>query len=144
MRVPLGELPKFVQSVLERLLAQKKGAVLAGFSGELGSGKTTFVQALAKELGVEKTVQSPTYVLMKRYKTTHPRFKTLVHIDLYRLEREEELATLKLEEIVDDPGSLVCIEWPERARNLLPKLDLTITFSSERASAEERYIDIQT
>jgi len=111
-------------------------------SGDLGAGKTTFVQALAKALGVTEPVQSPTYVLMKKYQTTSSKFQTLVHVDLYRLEKPEELETLKLEEMFADPGALVAIEWPERAHGKLPKPDRTLLFSSDGAAADERYIEV--
>lgn len=142
MRVPLGELKKFAQGILQRLPKQKNSATVLALSGDLGAGKTTFVQALAKELGVKEIVQSPTYVLMKRYQTTNPKFQTLIHVDLYRLEKPEEFATLKPEEFLNNSCNLVCIEWPERAGNSLLKPALAIKFSSDGASEGERYIEV--
>jgi tRNA threonylcarbamoyladenosine biosynthesis protein TsaE len=144
-KVLLAELPAFVREVLKSLdsARDKSRATLVALRGDLGAGKTTFVQALAKELGIEETVQSPTYVLMKRFDiSNHPRFKRLIHIDLYRLERPEEFGALKPEEFLHDPHNLICIEWPERAEALLPTPDLMLTFSSEGAGAGERFIEI--
>jgi len=150
-KVLLADLGEFVREILESLDFAKgtSRAALIMLCGDLGAGKTTFVQALAKELGVTKTVQSPTYVLMKKYQTTNSKFKTLVHIDLYRLEKPEELAVLQLENYLSDPYALVCIEWPERAGNLLPNPALTIKFSSDllagkagAAGEGERYIEV--
>lgn len=144
--MPLRELPKFAQEMLKSLdsARDKSHATLLALRGDLGAGKTTFVQALAKNLGIKEKVQSPTYVLMKKYQIPNSKFQTLVHVDLYRLEKPEEFAALKPEEFLSDPKNLVCIEWPERAGNLLPKPDLTIKFSSDGASERERYIDSGT
>lgn len=115
---------------------------MIALEGNLGAGKTTFVQALGKELGVVATMQSPTYVLMKAYKTTHPQFQTLVHIDAYRLERPEEFSALKPESFLQDPTTLVCIEWPERVTGMMPTPDVVIKFSTEGMGEHERQIDI--
>ena len=155
-KIPLKRLQEFVQKVLQKLPAQKNSATVLALSGDLGAGKTTFVQALAKELGVEKIVQSPTYVLMKSYEIPNQGqgdtlksfgvkvspFSRLVHADLYRLEKPEEFSTLRPEEFLNNSRNLVCIEWPERADNLLPKPELTIKFSSDGASEGERYIEV--
>lgn len=138
-KVSLTELRVLANEVLAKLPA---GPALVTLSGELGAGKTTFVQALAKELGVAEPVQSPTYVLMKSYTTTNPRFKKLIHIDLYRLEKPEEFSALKSETFLGDGDTLVCVEWPEKAGGLLPTPTLAIRFSSEDAHSEERNYDI--
>jgi tRNA threonylcarbamoyladenosine biosynthesis protein TsaE len=101
------------------------------------------VQALAKELGVAEVVQSPTYVLMKKYSISHARFKTLIHIDAYRLNNEQEFAALRPEQFLNNPSNLVCIEWPERVEGALPAPDVVIKFSAEGAAEGERFIDIQ-
>lgn len=143
-KVLLAELGAFAQEALKSLDSARdtSRAALIVLRGDLGAGKTTFVQALAKELGVKDTVQSPTYVLMKSYPIAYKNFTRLVHIDLYRLEKPEEITALQLENYLNDPGALVCIEWPERADNLLPKSDLTIKFSSRSAGEGERYIEV--
>lgn len=138
-KVSLERLGVLAKEVLAKL---PEGPALIVLSGDLGAGKTTFVQALAKELGVVGPVQSPTYVLMKSYTTTNPRFKKLVHLDLYRLEKPEEFSALKPETFLGDPEALVCIEWPERAGGLLPKPTLALRFSSNGAKEGERYIEM--
>ena len=81
--------------------------------GDLGAGKTTFVQHVGTLLEVEEVISSPTFVLMKLYETTHSVFKRLVHIDAYRL-KEEEISTFEmLLGEIDQPNTLACIEWPE-------------------------------
>jgi len=142
-KVLLSALPQLAAEVLKKLKTKNTATVVA-LSGDLGAGKTTFVQALGKELGVTETMQSPTYVLMKKYeiKKALP-FKTLVHIDAYRLNNAEEFAALKPEQFLSDPKALVVVEWPERVGAALPKADLTLNFSSLAAEDEERYIGVQ-
>ena len=105
----------FAKTVLESIsAAPHSGAAVLALSGELGSGKTAFVKALAKELGVEETVTSPTFVIEKIYKLSHSRFKNLVHVDAYRLESAHELEVLGFKELLQNAENLVAIEWPER------------------------------
>lgn len=102
---------------LEMISAKVKPlqATVVGLEGDLGSGKTTFTQITGKLLGVEETIQSPTYVIQKIYKTKHSHFKTFYHLDLYRIEDPQELNMLHLDEVFNNPENLVFIEWPEKA-----------------------------
>lgn len=83
--------------------------------GELGAGKTTFVQGFAKALGYDDPVRSPTFTLMNLYPTTHKTIKQIVHVDLYRLQNDAEVKTLALEEFFYDQQNVVIIEWPREA-----------------------------
>ena len=112
----LEETTKIAQEWLAGLAdkySESDEAVVVGLSGHLGAGKTAFVKAIAKEMGVEETVTSPTFVLMKIYETKNAKWPRLVHIDAYRLEQPEELAALQWETLVADPHNLIMIEWPE-------------------------------
>jgi tRNA threonylcarbamoyladenosine biosynthesis protein TsaE len=150
--VPLTELPQYVRNVrsMLKLLPSKNSATVVWLKGDLGAGKTTFVQGLAKEMEIEGDIQSPTYVLMKSYSVPNNRtqfgsirrFHTLVHIDAYRLKDAAEFAALKPETFLSDPQTLVLIEWPERVEGALPKPDMTISFTSENAQEKERYIEV--
>lgn len=146
-RVALFELPYFARNILAMLmLAEPKGsATVVALKGELGAGKTTFVQTLARELGVVEPVQSPTYVLMKSYALPHSgantKFDTLVHIDAYRLEKPEEFDALRPEEFLAAPKTLVVVEWPERVGDRLPAPDITLTLTQD-GSPEERDIEV--
>jgi len=92
------------------------GAVLA-FEGDLGAGKTTFVQAIVRGLGVDKAATSPTYALVHRY--AGPR-GPVFHLDCYRLRDPEEAADLDWEGLLGE-GDAVLIEWPERAGPWVPE-----------------------
>jgi len=90
--------------------------------GDLGSGKTTFLQGLAKGLGIKRRVVSPTFVFMKQYK---PSF---YHVDLYRVNNVKEAKGLGLEELFNDSQSIVALEWAERIKEILPKKRIDIYF----------------
>ncbi len=98
-------------------------ATIVGLYGNLGSGKTTFVQGVARALGVEGAVASPTFVLQKIYKldqALQQTFQHLVHIDAYRIESLRELDHIGWHDLVADSRTLVCIEWPERVAEGMP------------------------
>lgn len=116
-----------------RLLdALPKQAVLA-LHGELGSGKTCFVQGLAEALGVDQPVTSPTFTLIQEYTGRRP----LVHVDLYRIPSAAEAAELGLEEYFEREG-VVAIEWAERAEILLPPHTWHLTFEHLERRNERR------
>lgn len=95
-------------------------AILA-LSGDLGAGKTTFVQGLGTRLGVLEPIQSPTFVILNIY-------KSLFHFDLYRLKTASEFTSLGFEEYFEREG-ICAIEWPDRIAHLLPSRTLHIDFS---------------
>ena len=96
------------------------GATVVALSGDLGAGKTTLTQAIARELGIRENVISPTFVIMKSYATSERGFSRLVHIDAYRLGASSELEKLGWVELIADPGNLVLIEWPEKVPEAIP------------------------
>lgn len=103
----------------------EKGDVVALY-GDLGSGKTTFVQGLAKGLGIKQRIISPTFVIVRSYKSEVISF---YHIDLYRAESERDIEGLGIEEIINNKNNIVVIEWAEKLRNYLPKKRIDINFS---------------
>lgn len=109
-----------------------EGAVVLALDGELGAGKTTFTQSLARKLGVEELITSPTFVIMKNYQTKNTRFKELVHIDAYRLESVDELKVLGFETMIKNKDCLICIEWASNVKEILPKELISLEFSLEK------------
>ncbi|MDP3958303.1 MAG: tRNA (adenosine(37)-N6)-threonylcarbamoyltransferase complex ATPase subunit type 1 TsaE [bacterium] len=121
---------------------ERRGALVIVCSGNLGSGKTAFVAALAKAFGVRERVASPTFVLMKIYelpKRAQARYglARLVHIDAYRFDKPEELFALGFRALARDPLNLIVIEWGERVKELLPKgfAHLHFNFIDEKTRA---------
>ncbi len=106
-----------------RLALQLQMPATVGLSGELGVGKTVLAQAVIGALGFSGNVKSPTYTLVETYITKNWR---IAHLDLYRLTDPEELHFIGFQDIVA-AHNLLLIEWPEKAVNMLPPLDLHIT-----------------
>lgn len=100
----------------------KKNALVFGLSGNLGAGKTTFIQAFAKGLGVRSRLTSPTFVLMKVY-------GNLYHIDCYRIKDYKDILALDFGDIVSNPKNIILIEWAERIKKILPKDTVWIKFT---------------
>src|ERR1700733_3565857 len=84
----------YIESSQDQAKQYAGKACVVGLYGDLGSGKTTFTQAVAKILGITEVVNSPTFVIEKIYKLEHERFEHLIHIDAYRLEKSSELEKL--------------------------------------------------
>jgi len=114
----------------------KPGSVLA-LHGDLGSGKTCFVQGLAEALGVREIVNSPTFTIINEYQG---RFR-LYHIDLYRVKSAAEAEALGLEDILEGSG-ITAIEWPEKISTLLPKDAVHVYF--EFVDVNRRRIAVTT
>ncbi len=104
------------------------GATLVTLSGELGAGKTAFTKAVAKTLGVEESVTSPTFVLEKIYQLSGQKFERLIHIDAYRLEKGSDLQPLGFDELMENPKNLIFLEWPERVAHGLLVVSATLKF----------------
>lgn len=99
----------------------RKKAWVIGLVGDLGGGKTTFLQGFAKGLGVREKILSPTFILMRR-------FKNFYHIDCYRIKKSQEILALGFKEIISNPKNIVVIEWAERVRRIMPKGAIWINF----------------
>lgn len=107
-----------------------KGALLLALKGELGSGKTTFIQGFAQGLGIKERITSPTFVLLKKFPIPKQKitigFKQFFHIDCYRLNDPKELISLGFREIIADPENIVAVEWAEKIKPLLPLVFITV------------------
>ena len=132
------ETQKIAREFVEKLSPKEDGALVVGISGDLGAGKTTFIQGLAGSLGVEEKILSPTFVIMKRFEIGGGKFANLYHFDFYRLETEKDLQGMDFEEIMSGPRNLVLIEWAEKLKNVLPKDAIWIKF--EHGGEDKRKI----
>jgi tRNA threonylcarbamoyladenosine biosynthesis protein TsaE len=132
-------MPTVADEILS-ILPQKKGANVLALSGELGAGKTAFVRALAEQLGVREHITSPTFVIMKTYTVPdNENISTLVHIDAYRVEDVREMDVLGIPGLMQQEKTLICIEWPEHIKELIPADALPVRFEAGENN-EERTI----
>lgn len=114
---------------LARGLAKKlkPGDVLALY-GDLGSGKTTFTAFLVEALGIPARVQSPTFVVVRKYEGGKGLIKAVNHIDLYRLTDPREVAEIGISELIAEKDHIAVIEWPELGESYLPDSTIKIYF----------------
>jgi len=115
MRLSASELNRFG----EDLGRQLRAPAVIGLSGELGTGKTTLVQAICRGLGARARATSPTYALVHHYEAAAA---AVYHVDCYRLRHPDEARDLGFDEMVRE-RAIILIEWPERAGSWAPPLD---------------------
>lgn len=131
----MNELDTFAVSFLSKLIVgNTTSSKVFGLSGDLGAGKTTFSKAVAKELGIQEVVTSPTFGIQKQYKVLNPKysdiFSEFVHIDAYRIEDIKETEPLRFAELFQKTNTLIFIEWPEKIAEILPKDTIVLSFES--------------
>lgn len=131
----IGE--SFAKNILKCNLAKR--AVVLGLIGDLGGGKTTFLQGVARGLGIKQAITSPTFVIMRKLKIPWSRknslrdgrnhkFKNFYHFDCYRIQKPTEMLALGFKEIISDPQNIVALEWADKIRKMLHKDSLMIGF----------------
>jgi tRNA threonylcarbamoyladenosine biosynthesis protein TsaE len=119
-------------------------ATLITLSGDLGAGKTTLTKEIARELGITENMQSPTYVIYKKYQIPHPNpllegegaehgfpWEFLIHGDMYRLESGSDLEKLGWQELLQDPKNLIIIEWPELVSDSIPDWAIRVSLTHQ-------------
>ena len=123
----LEETAQVAAACLANLASRQDQATVLALRGDLGAGKTTFTQVLARELGVDESVTSPTFVIMKIYDLlgqpadeSGKKFERLIHIDAYRFDSPNELDALNFVDFLKDSKNLIIIEWPEKVEGKLP------------------------
>lgn len=132
----IGEL--LAKTILENV-AEKKALVLS-LRGDLGAGKTQFVQGFARGLGIKETVNSPTFVILKKYSLAKGSgYRTFYHIDCYRLGSGRDLEELGVAAILKDGTNIVALEWPGVVAKDLPLGD-SIEVEFEVRGPKERRI----
>lgn len=130
---------KLAGRLAKQLIQNHHTSTIISLSGEMGSGKTTFVQGFAQGLNIKDKVLSPSFILMRIHKIPGSP-KKLIHIDLYRLEKINSLEDLGLKDLFHDPNNFLMIEWPEKVSHLLPKNIVKITL--EKISSNQRGIEL--
>lgn len=98
-----------------------RGGEIITLEGELGAGKTTFVQGLADALGAEGPVRSPSFTIMNLYRIPSGPIREIVHLDCYRLKHPEEIRNLGLEDWLGKKDTVVLIEWPDTVPTIIWK-----------------------
>ena len=118
----------------------RKTAVVLALSGDLGGGKTTFLQGFARGLGIREKILSPTFVIQKRFELKNKKLKNFYHIDCYRLKNNKParnashsdagrfISEINVKEIIKNPENIVAIEWPEKIKKFIPKNTIFINF----------------
>lgn len=123
------------QLLAKELATTMKGGEVLLLYGDLGAGKTTFMQGFAEGFGIQHRITSPTFIIVREYQQNQ---KNLYHIDLYRTESDADLEGLGMREILQDKSAVVAIEWPEKLGSFLPEKRIEIRF--ETISENERKI----
>lgn len=103
-------------------------ATVVALYGDLGAGKTSFVQGAAQALGIEESVPSPTFIIERVYRLSDQKWKRFVHIDCYRLESPEELHAIGWDELVQDKDTILFVEWADKIEAVIPPDTLKIYF----------------
>ena len=129
--------PEETEALAEALAPRLSPGTVIAFSGDLGAGKTAFTRGLARGLGVEGPVTSPTYTIVNEYPGRIPLF----HFDLYRLSDPEELFDIGWEDYLER-GGILAVEWSERAGDMLED-PLRIVLRRDPASENGRFIDLE-
>lgn len=134
----------FGAKIASQLIKEGKNNLIVCLTGDLGSGKTTFVQGFAKELGIAQRIVSPTFILVRQYKLRGKALLSdLYHVDLYRLEKdlEFEIINLGITDVWEKKGSVVIIEWAEKIKEIIPASALWIYF--DLLSEKQRRIEVK-
>jgi len=145
----ISETKKLAENLLNEVVdASRAGALVIGLFGDLGAGKTTFMQFFGEALGIKEKILSPTFVIEKIYKLDHAKqgrapvdFDHLIHIDAYRIEDSKEMLTLGWNEIVKNPRNIICVEWADKIADLLPAGHARLIFSHH--DEESRVIELE-
>jgi len=133
------ELLKQEASNFLKTLTVGERATVVGLIGELGAGKTSFVQGLAEALGITEPITSPTFVLEKIYQLEGALFQQLIHIDAYRLDGEHELKQLNWDTLIVDPKNLIVIEWADSVMSALPEGAHLVTLMHSKEGRDISY-----
>lgn len=127
------------QFIKEMVSSGETGPTIIELVGDLGAGKTTFMQGVGEFLGIKEALVSPTFVIQKNYQISPGSpWERLVHIDAYRIENSEELRAIAFDGYAKDPKNIIFIEWPTNM-----KIDLNPTKRIEFSHLNENEREIK-
>jgi tRNA threonylcarbamoyladenosine biosynthesis protein TsaE len=129
----LETIRKTAREFIETVIKQGSGRVFL-FYGSMGAGKTTFIRAICEELGVEESVNSPTFAIVNEYRSGEG--DPIYHFDFYRINKEEEAYDFGYEDYFYS-GELCFVEWPEKIENLLPEDAVTVSITEQPDGTRE-------
>jgi tRNA threonylcarbamoyladenosine biosynthesis protein TsaE len=124
-------------ALAEKFAATLKRGDIVCLEGDLGAGKTTFTQGLAAALKVKGRVTSPTFCIVQEHYGTDDESFMLVHMDLYRLEGENDVLSIGWEDYLER-GAVLVVEWPERAGTLVPQSARHVVFRHPEADEDSQ------
>ena len=122
----------------QKLAKRLTGGAVIALIGDLGAGKTIFIKGLAKGLGIEQMITSPTFVIMKLYKAKSREIKFLCHIDAYRLTKGQELIDIGLSDWLGKKDVVTVIEWADQVEDILPKKKIEVKIDFGKKENERR------
>ncbi len=126
-----------IQNTAKKIIQLIDKYKIIAFSGELGAGKTTMINAICQELGVKQHVTSPTYSIIQEYPIDNI---VIYHMDLYRIKSIDEAIDAGIEDCLNS-DNLCLVEWPEKASSLFPKH--TVYISLQTLSGNSRKLNVE-
>lgn len=133
---------KIARELAKKVLLSPHKKTVVGLVGDLGSGKTTFVKSFAKELGIQSSITSPTFLIQKKYKIKRGGFTSFLHVDVYRIKKISELYTIRFKDELLNNQNIIIIEWADMIKKILPKKMIWVSFIHGK-NKNERYITIK-
>ncbi|MBO4905773.1 MAG: tRNA (adenosine(37)-N6)-threonylcarbamoyltransferase complex ATPase subunit type 1 TsaE [Bacteroidaceae bacterium] len=126
-----------IEQAAQEFLSINADARWFAFNGDMGAGKTTFIRALCKVLGVEETVTSPSFAIVNEYQITHPASATaphrVFHFDFYRLRTTDDVLSLGIDEYFTD-DAYCFMEWPQIAEAFLPEETVLVSITYDETT----------
>ena len=132
-----ADLEKPAEYIFSKISKDKNLILL---SGDLGAGKTSLTKYIAKLFGITSEITSPTFTIVKEYKTRNKVFKNFYHFDVYRIKELEELDNIGFNEYIYKDNSICIIEWADKIKDILPSekaLDVTIKLNDDASRMVE-------